>query len=109
MVKSSTLVEVIVALVIITMFTAMFYGFTSKIKREINVEQKILAELLIKSAVNNALIDTSYIDAEYSVNSVRIEKKIIKQESTRVIILCFSAYNTKNMILSKKKLLVIRK
>jgi hypothetical protein len=105
-IKSSTLIEVVVAMTIITMFVALFYGFIEKTGKEINIEQKIMAGMLINSSIGNTMQDSTFCDGQYDFENMVIKKTATLRNGNKIVQLDFTAYTLKNKKILNKSILV---
>ena len=106
-IKSSTLIEVVVAMTIITMFIALFYNFIEKSGREINIEQKVIANILINTSINKTLQDSSFFDEQYDYEFISVKKQASIRN--KIIQLDFTAFMTNNKKILEKSILVLTK
>ena len=106
--KSSTLIEIIVALVLLSIFTLLFFRFIQKSQRDINVEQKIKALYCMNSVIATTLNDSTFINTDYKFENIVVQKKIVRQDGS-LILINFSAFSLISKKLVERNIYVISK
>jgi hypothetical protein len=105
-IQSSTLIEVIVAMVILTLFIGMFFSFISKNNSKISVEQRVTANLYIQTIINETIADSSFSDNDYKYESIIIKKRIGDFKTKHVYLIKVSAHQLNDSLISEKNIFV---
>jgi prepilin-type N-terminal cleavage/methylation domain-containing protein len=102
--NSSTLVEVIVAMAIISLFIAMYYTYAVKSQREINIKIKIHANILINNEINKLLKDSIFENKEINHEYIVINERV-NEISNCMYEVKFVATNRDSLILVERLVL----
>jgi type II secretory pathway pseudopilin PulG len=103
--KSSTLIEVVVAMIIITIFTGIFFDFLTKARRENNIELKVDAQILINNAIDSAFINKP-TDTTEIFGAIRIIRKEDSTEYKDINRIVYKAFNNSGKLLAIKNIFI---
>ena len=106
--ESSTLIEVIVGLVIITITFGIVFRLFVNVNRSENIRLKCNASLLMDKIINSGKADLNYIDEDFDYGYMTIEKTVIPyNKSENLKIMHLKAFDRqKKLILEKKEIIL---
>lgn len=103
-ITSSTLLEVIVGLVIITLSYGILFRLIVNVNKSENVMIKTNTLLLVNEIIEETKTNLNFTDESYDFGYLLIEKKITAYEDNdKLKILHINAYNRENKIVFEKK------
>lgn len=106
-IQASTLVETIVAMVIITVIFSIALLIIANIAGRKNPQLRFKAYSEAQNTINNSLSTADFEDEEWQEDGLFIEKRILRyKEYNDLRILDVSIYDNKNRLLVEKKELI---
>jgi competence protein ComGF len=106
-IKSSTLIEALVAMVIIILVYAIGLTIFINVNKSNNNRLKIEAFLVLEDIVTNTKKEAKYIDEIYDLENLKIEKKITKYENNNSLnILQIKVLSKDNKLLAEHREIV---
>ena len=106
--KSSTLIEVIVGLVIITITFALIFKLITNLNRSENLRLKTNASLLMDEIIANTREELNFIDDEFDYGYLHITKSVQPyQSSENLMIINLEAFDRDNRMILEKKVFVL--
>jgi len=107
-VKASTMVETIVAMVIIMISMGIGLALFSNLSRDVNDKLRIEAEIKVNSLAVETKLKKEYSDTEIESDNLRIERSIKEYKKTsRIKVLLIEAYSLSGKKICDYKELVI--
>ena len=91
--SASTLIEVVVAMIIITVFIGIFFNFLVKLNRENNIRLKTDAQLLINNEADSAFHNMPFNDSITIFGPIKIIRNEDSSKYKKIELLTFKAYN----------------
>lgn len=108
-VKASTMVETIVAMVIIMICAGMGLTLISNLSRDVNDELRIEAEVRVNSLAVETKIKKDFTEAEIESSNLRLQRSIKDySRKSRVKVLLIEAYSLSGRKVCEYKELILK-
>lgn len=106
--KGSTLIEVLVATIIILICAGMGMTAFSNLGRDMNGNSESIADIYLNKILNDTKAENDYTDRTYEYQSIRFERTVIAyKEEKRLRILQVQAYNNQNRKIGEIRELIL--
>lgn len=106
--QGSTLIEVLVAMVIILICAGMGMSAFANLNKDMNGNLDIQAEINMKKIVVDAKAYKKYTDEVFQFEGIRIEKQFRPyQNEKRLILMNVSAFNNRNIKIGEFKEIIL--
>jgi len=104
--KSSTLIEVVVAMIMITVFTGIFFNFITKIRHENNIELKVKAQIIINNEIDSAFNGMPFRDTLEIRPPIKIVRKKEINKYNDIDLLTYKVFNNTGKLLVSKQIFI---
>lgn len=107
--KGGTLVEVLIAFVLISGSAVSGMAIYQNILKSNNLIQKWEVHTTAENMLRNMIKNNLYVDENIEINGVRYEKKVYQYAANRTLyVVEVIAYNNQNVIIANSKQLIIK-
>ncbi len=106
--KASTLIEVLVAMIIILICAGLGMSAFSNLNKDMNGNLEIRAEVYLDKVANNAKAGKNYTDEVFQFEGIRIEKSFMPyKKEKRLIVMDILAFNGLNQNIGEIKEVIL--